>query len=306
MQVSQATFIKGAVAPDQFPELNLPEVGFIGRSNVGKSSLINSIVMRKNLARISSTPGKTREINFFLVQEKWVLVRSSKSYMIGEFKKIGNNWFFVPDTNTSINPNFGNDVYAGQTFSDTPDGRRIMIHWMTNFDYSGDLANVTDPYNGAFTMAYELKLKNTDEGIRLYQTSIQEYKSLRKPAHSFKKKTISTQDENILKDIKSQQFEIVATVTPATGTTQFGFNLRVGNGQLTKVYYNMRNQQLIVDRTRSGKTPNDRFAKTSMLDQSTKICNLIFPSINFTLLLKAFANLSLGVLPDRVLSTINC
>ncbi len=74
MQVSQATFIKGAVAPEQFPELNLPEVGFIGRSNVGKSSLINSIVMRKNLARISSTPGKTREINFFLVQEKWVLV----------------------------------------------------------------------------------------------------------------------------------------------------------------------------------------------------------------------------------------
>ncbi|MGI6369058.1 MAG: YihA family ribosome biogenesis GTP-binding protein [Ignavibacteria bacterium] len=74
MQAPQATFIKGAVAPDQFPELNLPEVGFIGRSNVGKSSLINSIVMRKNLARISSTPGKTREINFFLVQEKWVLV----------------------------------------------------------------------------------------------------------------------------------------------------------------------------------------------------------------------------------------
>ena len=105
-----------------------------------------------------------------------------------------------------------------------------MIHWMTNFDYSGDLANVTDPYNGAFTMAYELKLKETNEGIRLYQTPIQEYESLRKPAHSFKKKTISAQDENILKDIKSQQFEIVATVTPATGTTVW-LNLRVSNGQ---------------------------------------------------------------------------
>lgn len=204
-------------------------------------------------------------------QEKWVLVRSSKSYMIGEFKKIGNNWFFIPDSNTSINPNFGNDVYAGQTFSDTPDGRRIMIHWMTNFDYSGDLANVTDPYNGAFTMAYELKLKETNEGIRLYQTPIQEYESLRKPAHSFKKKTISAQDENILKDIKSQQFEIVATVTPATGTTQFGFNLRVGNGQLTKVFYNMRNQQLVVDRTQSGTTPNDKFAK--VFSKRTQLIN---------------------------------
>lgn len=193
-------------------------------------------------------------------QEKWVLVRSSKSYMIGEFKKIADNWFFIPDSNTSLNPNFGHDVYAGQTFSDTPDGRKIMIHWMTNFDYSGDLANVTDPYNGAFSMAYELKLKDTEEGIRLFQTPVQEYESLRKPGHAFKKKTVSAQDENILKNIKSQQFEIVATVTPATGTTQFGFNLRVGNNQLTKVYYNMRNQQLVIDRTRSGTTPNNRFA----------------------------------------------
>ncbi len=74
MLIQKATFIKGALEPNQFPDLDMPEIGFIGRSNVGKSSLINSIVMRKNLARISSTPGKTREINFFVVEEKWVLV----------------------------------------------------------------------------------------------------------------------------------------------------------------------------------------------------------------------------------------
>lgn len=67
-----ANFVKGAMAPSDFPEHDLPELAFIGRSNVGKSSLLNSIVRRKNLARISSTPGKTQEINFFVVNQEWV------------------------------------------------------------------------------------------------------------------------------------------------------------------------------------------------------------------------------------------
>ncbi len=71
MKILKAEFIKGAEKPEQFPISRLPEVAFVGRSNVGKSSLINSIVQRKNLARISSTPGKTQQINFFTVDSKW-------------------------------------------------------------------------------------------------------------------------------------------------------------------------------------------------------------------------------------------
>ncbi len=74
MKVYDAKFIMGAAAPEHFPDDSLPEVAFAGRSNVGKSSLINSIVMRKNLARTSSTPGKTREVNFFNVEDNWMLV----------------------------------------------------------------------------------------------------------------------------------------------------------------------------------------------------------------------------------------
>ena len=67
-----ADFIRGTRKPEDFPKTLLPEIAFAGRSNVGKSSLLNSILYRKNLARISSTPGKTQEINFYLVDSKWM------------------------------------------------------------------------------------------------------------------------------------------------------------------------------------------------------------------------------------------
>ena len=72
--ISKAEFLVGVVDENKFPDFKLPEIAFIGRSNVGKSSLINNIVMRKKLAKISSTPGKTKEINFFKVENKWLLI----------------------------------------------------------------------------------------------------------------------------------------------------------------------------------------------------------------------------------------
>lgn len=74
MKIHNADFILGASKEEHFPVHDLPEIAFAGRSNVGKSSLINSLVHRKNLARTSSTPGKTSEINFFNIEDRWVLV----------------------------------------------------------------------------------------------------------------------------------------------------------------------------------------------------------------------------------------
>jgi GTP-binding protein len=69
-----AAFLMGAAAISGLPEADLPEVAFAGRSNVGKSSLINGLVGRKDLARASSEPGRTREVNFFLLDERLRLV----------------------------------------------------------------------------------------------------------------------------------------------------------------------------------------------------------------------------------------
>lgn len=68
------SFIMGAVRMDAMPAADLPEVAFAGRSNVGKSSLINGLVGQKHLARASNEPGRTREINFFLLAEQVRLV----------------------------------------------------------------------------------------------------------------------------------------------------------------------------------------------------------------------------------------
>lgn len=74
MKISKAELEKVAVLEKQYPLANLPEFAFAGRSNVGKSSFINAMLNRKNLARTSSTPGKTRTINFYKVNDSLRLV----------------------------------------------------------------------------------------------------------------------------------------------------------------------------------------------------------------------------------------
>ncbi|PLX84454.1 MAG: YihA family ribosome biogenesis GTP-binding protein [Desulfuromonas sp.] len=74
MNIATTSFIKSATRPGNYPPAELPEIAFAGRSNVGKSSLINVLVNRRNLVRTSSTPGRTQLINFFAINDAFNLV----------------------------------------------------------------------------------------------------------------------------------------------------------------------------------------------------------------------------------------
>lgn len=74
MKINSAVFTKSIIDPEEMLKETLPQVAFIGRSNVGKSSLINTLTKQKNLAKTSSFPGHTRQINTFVINNKFLLV----------------------------------------------------------------------------------------------------------------------------------------------------------------------------------------------------------------------------------------
>ncbi len=92
MKIKQSEFVKSSVELEQCPTGTLPEFAFIGRSNVGKSSLINMLTERKKLAKTSNTPGKTQTINHFLINQQWYLVDLPGYGYAKVSKTLRNNW----------------------------------------------------------------------------------------------------------------------------------------------------------------------------------------------------------------------
>ncbi|MFY8189949.1 MAG: ribosome biogenesis GTP-binding protein YihA/YsxC [Bacteroidia bacterium] len=92
MDISSAVYKTSANSLKDCPKTDLPEYAFIGRSNVGKSSLINMLVQRKELARTSGTPGKTISMNFFCVNEEWNLVDLPGYGYAKRSKDLRNSW----------------------------------------------------------------------------------------------------------------------------------------------------------------------------------------------------------------------
>jgi len=74
MRVRSARFVTGAASPRSLPPEHLPEIAFAGRSNVGKSSLLNRLLGRRAMARVSNSPGRTQQINFFCIDERFLFV----------------------------------------------------------------------------------------------------------------------------------------------------------------------------------------------------------------------------------------
>lgn len=105
---------------------------------------------------------------------KWVLNGCGRFYLLGALRSVDGRWYFIPDDNRQHEMNFGPDAYAAQTYSNAPDGRVIMINWMSNWSYCEKTKNWTGKFNGAMTLQTELFLKDTPDGLRLAQRVIPE------------------------------------------------------------------------------------------------------------------------------------
>lgn len=105
MKIKYSEFITSATKPAQYPIHHLSEIAFIGKSNVGKSSLINMLLERKKLAKVSSTPGKTTLINFFDVNGEISFVDLPGYGYASRSKKEQQNWGVMIETYLSIREN---------------------------------------------------------------------------------------------------------------------------------------------------------------------------------------------------------
>ncbi len=130
MNVTSAEYLITAVKPEQYPQHTMPEIAMVGRSNVGKSSLINRLARRKHLARTSGTPGKTRTINFFLLNERFILVDLPGYGFAKVPRDVKREWSQMIDTYLSSRGNLLSTVLLVD-IRRKPTGEDVdMYHWL--------------------------------------------------------------------------------------------------------------------------------------------------------------------------------
>ncbi len=108
MKIKKSDIEAVAVKPSQYPPENLKEIAFAGRSNVGKSSLLNLLTGRKKLARVSGSPGKTRTINFYLINDAFRIVDLPGYGYAKVSKSVSQDWCEMIEKYRSARQNLGN------------------------------------------------------------------------------------------------------------------------------------------------------------------------------------------------------
>lgn len=166
MEIVQSKFIVSNSKVEECPKSNLPEYAFIGRSNVGKSSLINMLTDRKSLAKVSGKPGKTRLINHFLINENWHLV-DLPGYGYAKVSKKEKKVFqkFIVDYFKKRKQL----VNAFVLVDSRHEPQKIDLEFMT---WLGENAI---PFSIIFTKTDKLKPKALDRNIAHYKSVLMEY-----------------------------------------------------------------------------------------------------------------------------------
>lgn len=126
-----------AVKPEQYPEDNLKEIAFAGRSNVGKSSFINSMINRKNLARTSGKPGKTRTINFYIINDEFRFV-DLPGYGYAQVSKAEKErWGHIIEEYLSTRKNLKEVILIVDIRHEPTDQDLMMYNWIKSFGFKG-------------------------------------------------------------------------------------------------------------------------------------------------------------------------
>jgi GTP-binding protein len=133
MKIHSAEFIRGATRPEQWPTDGLPEIAFAGRSNVGKSSLINSLTGRKKLAVVSKTPGRTRQINFFHINGQLYFVDLPGYGFANVSKKERASWGRMIETYLGKSPHLAGVVVILDIRRTPSDDDIQMLYWCRTF-----------------------------------------------------------------------------------------------------------------------------------------------------------------------------
>jgi GTP-binding protein len=134
MRIPKARFVKSVADIKQLPTDRLTEIAVVGRSNVGKSSLINSLFNQKHLAKISSTPGKTRLINYFIIDEKFYLVDLPGYGFSKISKNVSKNWEKLITAYLADNPHLKWVYLLIDCRHNLMDLDRQMINWLTEME----------------------------------------------------------------------------------------------------------------------------------------------------------------------------
>jgi len=125
-----AAFLRSAFEASQYPPPDRAEVAFAGRSNVGKSSLLNALVKRKNLARTSSTPGRTQALNFFRVNERFTFVDLPGYGYARVSRQVKKSWRGMVETYVRNRPNLKAVVVIVDIRRDLEEDDRSFMEWL--------------------------------------------------------------------------------------------------------------------------------------------------------------------------------
>ncbi len=130
MKIKQVDLKTAAYNIKDFPDWDVPEISFLGRSNVGKSSLINKLINRKNMARTSSTPGKTRGLYFYLVNEKMCFVDLPGYGYAKVSKKERQRWAPIIEEYLELRSNLYGCVHLIDCRHEPTEDDKLMAQWL--------------------------------------------------------------------------------------------------------------------------------------------------------------------------------